>query len=205
MHKLISLFALAACSSATLPSVRFVNAPPVLIVNDRTPVAKVPKERTFVRFLYNFEGQFLRPLTRALDFERQKRALGVNAIDEVPNSTWFTNRIGMRAVSPDELRNPPGAIGSPEDHKPWTIVSSKVGGLTLGFIMKDSRGEKFVLKFDVSGFPEQETSSQIIAGRLLWAFGYNITDDYVVYIKREDLVLAKDAVVKDLTDRKSVV
>ena len=203
MRKFIPLVALVACSgSAPIPAVRFVNAPPVQAVNDRRNVTKMPKEREFVRFLYNFDGQIMRPMTRALSLERSERALGVNALDEVPDSTWFTNRIGVRDVSVEEIKNPPGAIGSPEEHKPWTIVSSKVGGMTLGFIMKDARGEKFLLKFDPNGFPEAETSSHIIAGRLLWAFGYNVTDDYVVYVKKEDLKLAPDAVVKDLSGHK---
>ncbi len=202
MRNLIYLATLVACSSAPIPSVRFANAPPVEVVNDRRHVEKQPKEREFVRFLYNFDGQLMRPMTRVFDLERNKRALGVNALDEVPNSTWFTNRIGVRDVSIEEIKNPPGAIGSPEDHKPWTIVSTKVGGMTLGFIMTDARGEKFLLKFDPNGFPEAETSSHIIAGRLLRAFGYNVTDDYVVYVKREDLKLADDAVVKDLSGNK---
>ena len=203
MRKLISLAVLAACSSsAPIPSVRFANVPPVEVVNDRRHVAKEPKPREFVRFLYNFDGQVMRPMTRMFDLERRKRALGVNALDEVPNSTWFTNRIGVREVTVDEIKNPPGAIGSPEDHKPWTVVSSKVGGMTLGFIMKDARGEKFLLKFDPNGHPEAETSSHIIGGRLLRAFGYNITDDYVVYITKDDLKLAPDAVIKTLAGKK---
>jgi hypothetical protein len=197
---LVSVVVLAAFSSSPrVPSVRFANQPPVTIVNDRRNVPKPPKNREFVRWLYNFDGQFLRPVTRALELERHMRARGVNALDEVPDSTWFTNRIGVRYVSPDEIMNPPGAIGSPEHHKPWTIVSSKVGGLTVGFIMKDARGEKFVLKFDPRGYPEAETSAQIIVARLVWAFGFNTTDDYVAYVKRGDLQLDPKAKIKTLS------
>src|SRR5690606_11721023 len=96
-----------------------------------------------------------------------------------------------------EIRERPGAIGSPEAHKPWTILSSKVGGQTLGFIMQDTRGERFLLKFDARGFPERETATHLIVGRLLWAFGYNVTDDYIVYLREVDLVLAPAAVIVD--------
>jgi hypothetical protein len=203
MRRLLALLMIAGCSSAPpVPPVRFVNAPPVTIVNDRHHVPKQPKPREFVRYLYAFDGAVMRPMTRALDLERHRRALGVNALDEVPNSTWFTNRIGVRDVSPEEILNPPGAVGSPEKHKPWTIESSKVGGMTVGFIVKDARGEKFLLKFDPRGFPEAETSAHIISGRLLWAFGYNVTDDYIAYIKADDLKLAPDAVIKDLAGHK---
>ena len=34
---------------------------------------------------------------------RDVRALNVNTLDEVPDSSWFTNRIGRRPMSLDEL------------------------------------------------------------------------------------------------------
>jgi hypothetical protein len=192
------LILLASCTaSTTLPPVRFVNVPPVHAVNDRRDVPAPPQEREFVRYLYNFDVQFQRRITRALELPRSQRALGVNALDEVPSSTWFTNRIGTRDISPLELAIAPGGVGSPEAHKPWTIVSTKAGGMTVGFIIKDARGEKFLLKFDSSGRPEGETATQVIMGKLMWAFGLNVTEDYIVYVKRSDLVLAPDAVIKD--------
>jgi hypothetical protein len=189
--------AIISCSSGPpIPHVRFANAPAVTVVNDRLHVPRQPKEIEFQRYLHNFDALFHRRVTRALELHRNSRALGINALDEVPSSTWFTNRIGTRDVSIDEIKNRPGAIGSPEAHKPWTIVSSKVGGMTVGFIIKDARGEKFLLKFDPRGYPEVETGTQVIMSNLLWAVGYNVTDDYVVYLKQQDLVLAPDAKIK---------
>ncbi|HEY5945804.1 MAG TPA: hypothetical protein VIV40_09945 [Kofleriaceae bacterium] len=182
---------------------RFSNAPPVHAVNDRRDVASQPAVRQFVLLLYNLDGQFHRRITRALELHRPQRALGVNAFDEVPNSTWFTNRIGVRDVSPEEIASAPGGVGSPEIYKPWTIISTKVGGMSVGFIFKDSRGERFLLKFDPRGEPEGETATQVIVGKLFWAFGLNVTEDYVLYIQRSDLVLAKDAVIKDSFGNKS--
>jgi hypothetical protein len=198
MRRIALLLAVVGCtSSAAVPAVRFENAPPVRVVNDRRHVEKTPDELMYERYLNNFDGSFHRLVTRRLELKRHERARGVNALDEVPSSTWFTNRIGVREVSVEELEELPGSVGTPEDHKPWTVVSSKVGGMSIGFIIKDARGEKFLLKFDPKGFPEAETSTQIIMGRLLWAVGYNVTDDYVVKLRREDLVLAPDAKVKD--------
>jgi hypothetical protein len=197
MKRLVCLLALAGCGSPAVPGVRFANAPAVEVVNDRRHVANQPSERPYERYLGHFDGSFHRLVTRKLELKRPERARGVNALDEVPDSTWFTNRIGVRDVSPDDLLHMPGSIGSPEHHKPWTIISSKVGGLTIGFIIKDARGEKYLVKFDPKGYPEGETAAQIIIGRLLWALGYNVTDDHVAYIDRSDLVLAPDAKVKD--------
>jgi hypothetical protein len=198
MKRLALLLAVAGCaSSPPVPSVRFENAPPVHAVNDRRDVPKTPDETMYERYLRNFDGSFHNLVTTELELKRHERARGINALDEVPNSTWFTNRIGVREVSVEEIKNLPGSVGTPEDHKPWTIVSSKVGGLSVGFIMKDARGEKFLLKFDPKGFPETETATQIVIGRILWALGYNVTDDYIVKLRKEDLVLDPEAKVKD--------
>jgi len=182
---------------ATAPAVRFANAPAVDAVDDRRDVPRRPRARTVHVDLHHLDGYF-GLVTRALDLPRSRRAQGVNALDEVPDSTWFTNRIGVRELSPDEIRRGPTVIGSPEPHKPWTIHSTKVGGVAVGFIITDARGEKFVLKFERPGFPEVETGADAIANRLLWAAGYNVPEDHVVYLREGDLVLASDAKIKDV-------
>ena len=194
MRRAAYLVVIAGCgASAPVPAVRFANAPPVTVINDRVHVPRKPAETEYDRLLDNFDGSFHRLLTHELELERPARARGVNALDEVPDSTWFTNRIGVRAVSPDEVADPPGGVGTPEPHKPWTIVGAKNGGVSVGFMIEDTRGEKFLLKFDPRGFRESESAAQIIVGRLLWALGYNVTEDHVVHLTRDDLVLARDA------------
>ena len=187
----------AGCAHhAPVPEVRFTNAPPVAAINDRRDIPR-PRTREFARLLYHFDGSFYRLITRGLELPRARRALGVNALDEVPDSTWFTNRIGVRDLSIDEIRRGPAVVGSPEPYKPWTIHSTKVGGASIGFIITDARGEKFVLKFDRAGFPEVETATDVIVGKLLWAAGYNVPEDHIVFLRPEDLVISPDAVVKD--------
>ena len=198
MRRIFWLFTFAACAAApTIPAARFANAPAVTAVDDRRDVPTMPREHTFYDHLYHYDGTIHRRLVRALELPPPRRALGVNALDEVPDSTWFTNRIGVRQLSLDELRAGPTRIDSPELHKPWTIKSTKVGGTEVGFIMTDARGIKFLLKFDPAGSPEQETAAHAIVGRLLWACGYHTTEDFVVMFRDEDLVLASDAKVKD--------
>jgi hypothetical protein len=183
---------LAACGSAPTHRVRFANAPTVTAVDDRRPVA-APAVRPFALMLYHFRGNLVRRLDRAFALAANPRARGINALDEVPDSTWFTNR----RPTPDEVRAGPAGVGSPEAHLPWTIKSSKVGGKSIGFIIEDARRERFILKFDAAGFPEAETAADAIAGRLLWAVGYNVPEDHIVYFRAYDLVLAPDAKLKD--------
>jgi len=192
-----ALAALAGCApERPLPPVRFANTPAAAAVDDRRDVPRRPEPRRAVRALLRTDS-YIHSLTRKLELPRPRRALCVNALDEVPDSTWFTNRIGVRDVSLEELRVGPARAGSPEPHKPWTIHSTKVGGTAVGFIMTDARGEKYMLKFEEPGFPEIETGAGAIVNRLVWATGYNVPEDHVVYLRLSDLVLAPDAKIKD--------
>jgi len=65
-------------------------------------------------------------------------------------------------------------------------------------MISDARGKKFLLKLDMAAFPEQLTATHVIVGRLLWACGFNVTEDHVVYFRPDDLVIAADAVGKDV-------
>jgi hypothetical protein len=192
------IFVLAACASDHTSSVRFANAPAVTAVNDRNDVTAEPEARPFARTLYHLRGNFIRRVERGMEVPAPRRALGVNALDEVPNSTWFTNRIGVRDMTPDEVRRGPGNVGNPDQYLPWTIKSTKVGGKSIGFIIKDARGEKWVLKFDGISVAEIETGPDAISSRLFWAAGYNTPEDHVVYFRPENLILGKNATVKDV-------
>jgi hypothetical protein len=195
MKAIVVTLALAACGSSA-HTVRFANAPIVTRVDDRRDVP-VPEVREFAHKLYHFRGNVSHRLARGLEVRRDRRSIGVNALDEVPDSTWFTNRIGIRDVPVAELVRGPIAIDSPEAHLPWTVKSTKVGGASVGFIINDARGEKFVLKFDEPEMPEVETATDVIVSRLLWAIGYNVSEDHVVYFRASDLVLPPDAKIKD--------
>ena len=197
-HVILVAGVLAGCASPSIPAARFQTAPPVTTVNDRLDTPESPEPRVYVRALVHIRGSVIRPIKRALSLPRDQRALGVNSLDEVPDSTWFTNRIGVRDMSVEEVRTGADEVGTPEAHLPWTVLSTKVGGANIGFIITDARGEKFILKFDKLGFPETETGADAIIGRLLWASGYNVPEDHVVYFRPSDLVLSPKAKVKDV-------
>ncbi len=185
--QLATLAACVACAREPLPAARFVNAPPVAVVDDREDVPRPPKETETNVTLYFFDGFFHRRITRAMELPRPQRARGVNALDKVPDSTWFTNRIGLGEVTPDDIRTGPTEIGNPEDHTPWTVESSKAGGESEGFIMRDARGERFLVKFDRLGFPEVETAAHVIVNRLLWGAGYHVPEDHIAFIHPHDI------------------
>jgi len=193
---LLLVTAATGCAASPVGQLRFVNRPVVWRVNDRRPIPR-PAERSYAQFLYFNDAYVLRRVPRALELRSGRRAMGVNAMDEVPDSTWFVNRIGRRAMSVDEVRRGPGTGEDPARFTPWTIKGTKVGGASVGFIIKDTRGVKYLLKFDEKSNPVMETAADIIVQRLLHACGYNVPEDNIVHFKRSDLRVARDAVVRD--------
>ena len=190
---LAALVVLAACSAdATLPRVRYANRAPVTRVDDRRAIAQ-PEPRPFPMNTYYLRQYASRPVDDALAVRDPHRARDVNALGEVPDSTWFVNR----TPTPADIVRGPGNEGAPDATRPWTVRGTKVGGKTLGLTIKDARGIKYILKFDGAAYPEAETAADVIVQRLFWALGYHVPEDYIVSFTRDQLVLAGDAEVKD--------
>src|SRR5690606_833758 len=76
-----------------VPAVRFVNAPIVWEVDDRRDVPVKPYERPYYPMARKIGHGYAYHLTDTMSAEPPRRALDVNALGEVPDSTWFTNRI----------------------------------------------------------------------------------------------------------------
>jgi hypothetical protein len=106
------------------------------------------------------------------------RALNVNTIDEVPDSSWFTNRIGTTAITPEQLARGP-IVDPPPDPSAWVLTREKSGGAHPGFTARDARGDTFFIEFDDTDYPEGQTSAVSIATKLFWALGYYQVESYV--------------------------
>jgi hypothetical protein len=184
------------CASQ-VPQVRFHNAAVVWEVEDKVDVKEKPSERPYWNRAYRFDQLLVRPITDPMAVRGPSRAANLNALDEVPDSTWFTNRIGVRELSIAEIRRGPETSESPEAHKPWTVLSTKQGGASPGLLIRDTRGERYILKFDQPGFPEMETAADVIVQRLFWAAGYHVPEDRIVSLSVSDLEIAEDATVED--------
>ncbi len=187
----------ASCTAPSpFPSARFANAPIAWAVDDHRDVAVRPPVWPDLQDLDSFDAMIERPITRALELPRARRALGVNAVDEVPDSTWFTNRIGVHDLSPQEITRGPLVGPGPEAFRPWRVTGTKPGGVATGLIVTDTRGVKYELKFDDPGLPELESATHTIVNRLLWACGYAVPQDEVVLFTGDDLVVAPGAKIR---------
>jgi hypothetical protein len=120
------------------------------------------------------------------------RARNVNTVDEVPDSSWFVNRLGRRPVSVAEVTRGPDATSGPDDGV-WTVTSSKSNGITPGFVVRDSSGERWFLKFDAPGHRGMATGAEVIVTKLLWALGYHVPEVHIAYLHPERVAIAAEA------------
>lgn len=165
---------------------RFKDQPVVWRVDDTRDIPPV-REREFLVHQYAADIIVLRRTTRALELHGSTPARNANALDEVPDSSWFTNRIGVRAMSSEEAARGPDVDGPPR--LPIVITQPKLGGTNPGFVVKDATGRKFVVKFDPPGSLELQTSVGVIVNRFFWAMGFNVPSDHVFSFRRSDLTI----------------
>jgi hypothetical protein len=135
------------------------------------------------------------------DDKTPTRAMNVNTIDEVPDSSWFTNRAGTAAWSAADA-----AKGSDTGTGPapgsWTIVSGKFEGITPGLTIRDSAGDIYFIKFDPPAHAEMASAAEVVSTKFFHAFGYFVPENYLASVRRESLVIGPGAPVEDETGRK---
>jgi hypothetical protein len=131
------------------------------------------------------DNSVFRPLARVFAVDPAGRAVNVNALDEVPDSAWFTNRLGVRKPPRDELLRgacDPTAMLDGEQAAPgsWVIDKGKPNGATPGFRIRIGK-QKFMLKTDQKSQPERPSAASAIGAALYHAVGFNTSCEQIVY------------------------
>lgn len=184
--------AAAAGASTPPPAARtapkFYDDDPVMRVVDTQDASKVaPRELSLV--LDAVINLFGRPGLKEVG-----RAEGINTIDEVPDSSWFTNRAGTRPFTTADMVRGPGDDPGPAPGK-WS-VNRKGTGVSPGFTIADEHGRRYFIKFDPPGLPELGTGAEVVVTRLFHALGYHVPQVTIGTLRPENLVIAKDATVR---------
>lgn len=143
-------------------------------------------------------GRLLRRAGTVFGGDHVPPAANVNSLDEVPNSSWFTNRIGLFAMTPEAVAAGPHGDGGPSTSGAWTIVRAKTEGVTPGFNIRDERGVVYVIKFDTPKHPGMSSAAGAITSRLLHASGYNVPADDVVVFDRAQLRLGDGVMIAEV-------
>lgn len=125
------------------------------------------------------------------------RAQAVNTIDEAMDSAWWQRRHYYRPMSVEELVRGPGNETPPATDAKWTVVAAKSEGVTPGFTIQDSTGQRYFLKFDPPDHPEMASAPDVIVSKLFYALGYNVPENYIVEFSLDQLEIRKATKLKD--------
>ena len=182
---------LAVTAGAQQP--KFFPDDPLIVDDDRLDVPVEPAEvdlsDMFDRFAHIFAD---------LGDPDTTEALNVNTLDEVPDSSWFTNRHGAERLSIAALRRGPDRGNGPDMSTPWRIFRSKIGGVTPGFQIIDGRGDRYIIKFDPVGIPELSSAAELIGTKLFYAIGYETPENYIARVDPEaGLAIEPDTMMED--------
>lgn len=127
-------------------------------------------------------------------------ALNTNTLGQVPDSSWFTNRLGQRTIPPAEA-----ARGPVRDPLPLnatgTIVGRPGAGVTLKYTLEVDDGTQYVVKFDPAEMPAAITASEVIGSRLFHLLGYNTPQNTLLRVDLSKLEIAPDATFVDADGR----
>jgi hypothetical protein len=198
MTTAVKLTALALLSSACGSELRrFPLAEPVLEDPDRNHVEQRPEPYTSPFYWDAIDNSTFRPMSRFFAVDPAGPSVNVNALDEVPNSSWFENRIGLGGFSVEQARR-----GSCPEHRidttgPWVVTGAKTEGANPGFFIRAPDGRRYLLKFDGTKQPQRATSADVFGSRLYYAAGFHAPCNFIVFFDPQILELDPEAEAED--------
>ncbi len=200
---LILVLCFGSVSSLAQRPLKYSKAEPIWLDFD---MESIPEPADYdTGYLYDFvNGTIFQQVKQSFDLPRSFRKLAgkpqeaynVNVLDEVPDSSWFTNRNGRRRLSLGEIKRGPNQTDGPADG-PLTVIRGKTAGITPGFWVRDRLGDIYILKFDPPDYPELASAAEVISTKLLYAIGYNVPQNTIFRFRREQLRLDPKASTKD--------
>ncbi len=187
------LLGLLAGIVSSLPAQKFHNSDPMLIDNDRfvdvtTEPAEIELSDLFDRF-----GHIFTELGDP-DFSETEN---VNSLDEVPDSSWYTNRHAKNRMTIEGLARGANFDGPPNPDEDWWVFRGKSQGVTPGFFIETEKGDRFVIKFDPVDVPELATAAETIASKIFYALGYNVPQNYIVHVEPKRFKIKEGTMVED--------
>jgi hypothetical protein len=183
-------------STTGAPGPRFYPDDPIWVDDDKAFDAKGPKEVEDTGGYDFIVNTFQKPGER-----RDVRAANVNSLDEVPDSSWFTNRIGRKPVSLPNLVKGPDRLES-ISLDGWVVSGGKGTGVQPGFRMRDREGHTYQIEIDPPKNPEMASGAEIIGTAFYHAFGYHTVDVYLGEFDLDKMVIADNATLRDPLNRK---
>ena len=177
---------------------RFPLRDAIWVDQDKRPFGERPEEY-FSSFLWDGADQMVfRPFARLWKVDPAGEAVNVNAHDEVPDSSWFVNRIGRHSMSLEEARRGPCTGPSLDPTQgPWIVTGAKPNGANPGFPIKTPDGRRYMLKYDGVAQGPRATAADVIVSKIYYAAGFSTPCNEVVFFDRSVLQIAPDATSED--------
>jgi hypothetical protein len=164
--------------------------------DDARPQPEQPAERYSPKLWDALDMTLFRPMTRFLLADVGGEATNVNALDEVPDSTWFTNRLGAKPMTKGEVVRGACDGAGLDPGRPWKVVAAKPNGANPGFTV-EADGARYIVKLDGLLQPYRASSGDTIGSRIYHAAGFNVPCNQVVHFRRDLLRLAPEAKGED--------
>ncbi|HUS08209.1 MAG TPA: hypothetical protein VMZ52_18035 [Bryobacteraceae bacterium] len=197
-QRVLTAWAIFSLSAAGAP--RFYPDDPLTVIPapQRVEKAKKRKISEYYDYFYNTFGH---------PGERNKNghvidSREVNTLGEAPDSAWYTNRHAGKRMTIAELVRGTGNTTPPSPGGKWKVIAGKSEGVTPGLTIEDTRGNKYLLKFDPVTDPELATGADTIGAKFFYALGYNVPENYPITFDRAQLVIGEKAEFSDTKGRK---
>jgi hypothetical protein len=136
-----------------------------------------------------------RPLSEAVGIVHHGEAVNANSLDEVADSAWFTNRIGVHPMSTGDVARgacSPALILDPDGSADgtWLIDHGKTNGSSPGFRVNIPGKGKYLFKGEIRSQPERPSAASVIGAAVYEAAGFNTSCEQIVYFRPSLLKLA---------------
>lgn len=157
-------------------------------VGDKLPIVDAANIFDFA------DNTFFKPGERA-----DVPAQNVNTVDEVPDSSWFTNRIGRKEMAIEAIVRGPDRVER-LDIQDWPIIQGKPTGLQAGYRVIDPDGHLWQIEFDPPSNPEMASGAEVIGTAFYHAFGFHVVDVYVVDFDPRRVTISPKATIRDFAE-----
>ncbi len=193
--------AAAVTAGCARPEPRFADRAILWRDRDDAP-APLPPDRPdpgTTRMWTGADAGVFRPAERLFTMDYGLEAVNTNALDDVPQSTWF---VDPRRDPADPSRPPRalpaaqlerGAVVDEPPRPPFRVTRALSGGSTAGFVVEDALGRRYALKLDPEDHLALVTGADVVATRLAWASGWRVPADEIIALRRSELVVAPGA------------
>lgn len=178
---------------------RFPLRDPVWLDQDMGSIRGTPARRGTSGLGLMVESTVFRPVARTFALPSPTESINVNSFDEVPDSSWFTNRIGLHPMTADEVAR--GSCGDTPSldaaRGPWIVSSGKTDGTHPGLVIKAPDGYRYLIKFDGPLMSERATAADVVGSKIYHAAGFFVPCNEIVFFPDDILQISPKARRKD--------